>query len=58
MDKAVLFSQNAGRLPQPNINKLYAATDIDGTPYSFVYLPLTKKNVKTAYCKNLWYTRN
>ncbi|HMQ46139.1 MAG TPA: agmatine deiminase family protein [Saprospiraceae bacterium] len=42
-------------VPQSDIDVLYAATDIDGTPYHFVYLPLTQNNVKTAYGKNLWY---
>lgn len=41
-------------VPQSDINKLYASTDFDGTPYDFIYLPLTKKNVKTTYGKNLW----
>jgi agmatine deiminase len=42
-------------VPQADINTLYAATDVGGTPYDFVYLPLTQNNVKTAYGKNLGY---
>lgn len=42
-------------VPQADITKLYAATNISGTPYQFVILPLTKNNVKTAYGKSLGY---
>jgi agmatine deiminase len=42
-------------LPQADINTLYNATDVDGNNYDFIYLPLTKNNVKTSYGKNLGY---
>lgn len=42
-------------VPQADITKLYAATKTDGTPYTFVNLPLTQNNVVTAYGKNLGY---
>ncbi len=42
-------------LPQSDIDLLYAATDVDGVAYDFVYIPLTQDNVTTAYGNNLGY---
>lgn len=42
-------------VPQADINTLYAAEDANGSPYDFVYLPLTQNDVVTAYGKNLGY---
>ena len=42
-------------VPQADITKLYAAKNKNGTPYTFVKLPLTKNDVTTAYGKNLGY---
>ena len=42
-------------VPQADITKLYAAKNKNGTPYTFVKLPLTKNDVVTAYGKNLGY---
>lgn len=42
-------------VPQADINTLYAATKTDGTPYTFINLPLTQNNVTTTYGKNLSY---
>lgn len=42
-------------VPQADINTLYAATKVNGQPYTFVNLPLTQNNVVTAYGKNLGY---
>lgn len=42
-------------VPQTDITKLYAATKTDGTPYNFVYLPLTQNNVTTTWGNNLGY---
>lgn len=42
-------------VPQADITKLYAATKVDGTPYNFVYLPLTQNNVTTTWNTNLGY---
>lgn len=38
-----------------DINRLYAAKNKDGHPYTFLKLPLTQNNVVTAYGKNLDY---
>lgn len=35
-------------VPQNDINKLYASKNKNGTPYTFVYLPLTQNNVTTT----------
>ncbi len=40
---------------QSDIDKLYAATDIDGNAYTLVVLPLTSKNVVTSAGKQLDY---
>jgi agmatine deiminase len=40
-------------LPEKDIETLYSAKNKDGEPYDFVLLPLTKKDVTTAYGKNL-----
>lgn len=40
---------------QTDIDKLYAATNKDGTPYKFLFLPLTRNNVITTYGKDLGY---
>jgi agmatine deiminase len=42
-------------LPDDDVLTLYAATDIEGSPYEFIHLPLTTENVVTAYGKNLGY---
>lgn len=42
-------------VPQQDIDKLYASKDKNGTPYSFIKLPLTQNNVVTTYGKNLAY---
>ncbi len=42
-------------LSQADIDTLYEASDVDGVPYSFVYLPLTARNVVTSYGLNLGY---
>ena len=42
-------------VPQADITTLFAAKNVNNTPYAFVYLPLTKNNVVTAYGKNLGY---
>ena len=38
---------------QSDIDILYNATDIDNTPYNFVYIPLTQNDVTTVYGSNL-----
>lgn len=38
-----------------DINTLYAAKNVDNVPYEYLQLPLTARNVKTAYGKNLGY---
>ena len=40
---------------QSDINKLYAATNKDGVPYNFLFLPLTQHDVMTTYGDNLGY---
>ncbi len=42
-------------VPQADITKLLAAKNKNGVAYTFVNLPLTKNNVKTAYGKDLGY---
>lgn len=42
-------------LSPADISTLYAATNTNNKPYKFVYLPLTKNDVITAYGKNLGY---
>lgn len=42
-------------LPDKDINTLYNAPNINGQPYSYVTLPLTKSNVVTTYGKDLGY---
>ena len=42
-------------VPQADISTLFAAKNAANIAYSFVYLPLTKNNVVTAYGKNLGY---
>ncbi len=42
-------------LLQSDIDILYNATNIDNTPYNFVYIPLTQNDVTTAYGTNLGY---
>jgi len=42
-------------LLQSDIDILYSATNIDNTPYDFVYIPLTQNNVITAYGRDLEY---
>lgn len=42
-------------LPAADIATLYAATDINNVPYSFVQLPLTANDVVTTYGTNLGY---
>lgn len=43
------------QVPQPDIDKLYLSKNINGQPYNFVKLPLTKNDVVTTYGKNLGY---
>ncbi|MEN0004879.1 MAG: agmatine deiminase family protein [Bacteroidota bacterium] len=38
-----------------DIDKLYAATNKEGTPYTFLKVPLTQKNVRTTNGTNLGY---
>lgn len=38
-----------------DIDTLYAARDVEGARYDYLYLPLTRNNVRTAYGKNLGY---
>jgi len=40
---------------QSDINKLYAATNRDGAPYTFLKVPLTQRNVRTTHGTNLGY---
>ena len=40
---------------QSDIDKLFSVTNIDGTPYTFLKLPLTQNNVKTTDGTNLGY---
>jgi agmatine deiminase len=40
---------------QKDIDKLYASKNKNGTPYTFVKLPLTQNNVVTTYGNNLGY---
>ena len=40
---------------QSDINRLYAATNKDGTPYNFLILPLTQNDVVTTSGQNLGY---
>ncbi len=42
-------------VPQADIDTLYAASDINGTAYNFVYVPLTQNNVQTSGGKKLGY---
>ncbi len=42
-------------VPQADITKLFAAKNKNGAAYTFVTLPLTQNNVKTAYGKDLGY---
>jgi agmatine deiminase len=42
-------------LSNADITRLNAATDINGTPYNFVRLPLTANNVRTTDGRNLGY---
>ncbi len=42
-------------VPSSDINILYNSTNINGKPYSFVFLPLTQNNVVTTYGNNLGY---
>jgi agmatine deiminase len=42
-------------LSNADITRLNAATDINGTPYHFVRLPLTANNVRTTSGRNLGY---
>jgi agmatine deiminase len=43
------------QVPQADIQTLYAAKNINGTPYTVIKLPLTQKNVVTTYGKKLGY---
>ncbi len=43
------------KVPQDDIDKLYAANNKNNEKYSFVKLPLTQHNVTTAYGKKLGY---
>ncbi|WP_316820258.1 agmatine deiminase family protein [Pedobacter gandavensis] len=43
------------QVPEQDIQKLYAAKDKNGIPYQMVKLPLTQRNVVTAYGKKLDY---
>ncbi len=40
---------------QADINTLYAASDVNGVAYNFVYVPLTQNNVQTSSGKKLGY---
>jgi agmatine deiminase len=42
-------------VPQIDANRLYAAKNKDGMPYSIIKMPLTQNNVKTTYGKSLGY---
>lgn len=42
-------------LSDRDVDRLYAARDVEGAPYTFVYLPLTQRDVVTAYGRNLGY---
>ena len=42
-------------LPDADIDTLYAATNVSGRPYHFVYVPLTMNNVLTTADSNLGY---
>jgi agmatine deiminase len=42
-------------VPQTDIDKLYAAKNVDGIAYNFLTVPLTQNNVLTAYGKSLGY---
>lgn len=42
-------------VPQSDINKLYAASNVNNVTYTKVYLPLTKNDVKKTNGSNLWY---
>ena len=46
---------NYWSISSKDINTLYTAKNANGTPYNIVKLPLTAKNVVTAYGKNLGY---
>jgi agmatine deiminase len=48
-------SLNYWGLSNADITRLNAATDINGTPYNFVRLPLTANNVRTTDGRNLGY---
>lgn len=59
-DERTLVTMNAADLgywgiASKDISTLYAARNTSGTPYNIVKLPLTAKNVVTAYGKNLGY---
>ncbi|MET3037181.1 agmatine deiminase family protein [Chryseobacterium sp. NRRL B-14859] len=41
------------QVPDGDIHKLYKATDINGTAYQFVKIPLTQNEVITTYGKNV-----
>ncbi len=54
----VTMSQNDllyWEVPQADINKLYAAKNVNNVAYNFVKIPLTKNDVVTAYGKKLGY---
>ncbi len=42
-------------VPAADISILYAASNVDDTPYDFIYLPLTQNNVVTTWGQNLGY---
>lgn len=42
-------------VPPADITTLYNATNVEGQPYEYVYLPLTENNVVTTWGQNLQY---
>ncbi len=58
-DSTIVTMNNADllywELTQPDIDVLYAATNVENEPYNFVYIPLTQNNVVTEYGSNLGY---
>lgn len=58
-DSTIVTMSNADLLywevTQSDIDLLYGATDINGVPYNFVFIPLTQDDVVTAYGTNLGY---
>ncbi len=42
-------------VPEADIDTLFGATNADGIPYDFAYVPLTERNVRTEYGRNLGY---